>query len=193
MTGTLEVICGPMFSGKSEELIRKIKRILIAKKEAVVFKHALDSGRYDISKVVSHSGASLEALPVENAAMMLEKLNEIEKRKNIDVIGIDEGNFFDDDIIDVLDGLVKKGKHVVVAGLDKDFRGETFGPMGELLAKADYVTKLDAICMKCGSLATMTQRILNGKVPHYNDPVKIVGASDKYEARCRRCHEVRRE
>jgi len=189
MSGTIEVICGPMFAGKSEELIRRIKRLLIAKKTALIFKHALDT-RYDDKKIVAHSGASLDAIPVKDSKELLEILR---RKDHVDVVGIDEANFFDDGIIRVVDDLAKEGRHVFVAGLDKDFRGEPFGPMATLLAKADYVSKLDAICMRCGSLATMTQRIVNDKIPHYNDPVKVVGASEKYEARCRKCHRIMKD
>lgn len=181
----IEIVCGPMFSGKSEELIRRLKRIQIAKKRVLAFKHASDD-RYNDANISSHTGAVFKALPVKSAA---EIAAYIEKEKP-DVVGIDEAQFFDEKIIDVIENAAKNGVYVIAAGLDKDFRGEAFGCMAVLLAKADYVTKLDAVCMKCGKSATMSQRNINGAPAKYNDPVTLVGADDKYEARCRRCHEV---
>ncbi|MFC2143046.1 thymidine kinase [Candidatus Aenigmatarchaeota archaeon] len=183
----LEVICGPMFCGKSEELIRRLKRIQIAKKKIIAFKPSIDD-RYDKTRIASHSGAFIDAVAIDTTKESIESI--VEKSKDADVVGIDEIQFFDDHIINIVDFLIDGGKEVVVAGLDKDFRKEPFGPMPMLLAKADYVIKLDAICVKCGELATTTQRIIEGKPAKYSDPIKLVGQKDKYEARCRKCHEI---
>ncbi len=184
---TVEIICGPMFSGKSEELIRRLKRLKIGRKKVIAFKPVIDN-RYCGDKIVSHSGGGIEAVSVKTTG----DIKIIVDKQQPDVIGIDEVQFFDDAILAAIDGFASSGINVIAAGLDKDFRGEPFGPMPLLLAKADYVTKLDAVCVKCGSAATLTQRVIDGVVAHYNDPVTLVGKDDKYEARCRKCHEVRR-
>ena len=183
--GWLEVISGCMFAGKTEELIRRIKVLELAKKEIMVFKPAIDD-RYSKTKIVSHAGSSVESYIVESSKEILEMV-----KPATQVVAIDEVQFFDDDVCVVCDKLANKGIRVICAGLDTDFRGEPFGPMGRLLTQAEFVTKLTAVCMKCGSPATRTQRIINGVPASYNDPTILVGASENYEARCRQCHEVR--
>ena len=184
--GSIEVVCGSMFSGKTDELIRRLIRATIAKQKVQVFKPAIDV-RYAVEKVTSHAGANYEAIPVANAAEILAKLD-----KDTTVVGIDEAQFFDLEIADIAQELATRGIRVLVAGLDMDFRGEPFGPMPLILAKAERVDKLHAICMVCGDDASRTQRLVNGKPAKYNDPVVIVGASELYEARCRAHHEVPR-
>ena len=186
--GWIEVVTGSMFSGKSEELIRRVRRAKYANQEVVVFKHASDK-RYDDIKVASHSQLFIEAIPAESAEE-IERLLE-EKYSHIKVIGIDEVQFFGGDIVELCQKLADSGKRVIVAGLDQDFRGEAFKPMDELMAKADYVDKFNAICAVCGNPASRTQRLVNGEAAYYDDPVVMVGASESYEARCRKCHEVR--
>lgn len=179
--GRLEVVCGSMFSGKSEELIRRIKRAQIAKQQVVMFKHSLDD-RTTNEFIASHDGNKFEAIPIEHAATILAVVE-----KDIDVIGIDEVQFFPTEIINVICTLVDHGKRVVAAGLDLDFRGIPFGPMPILMAIADETIKLKAICMVCGEEAHLTQRIVNGKPANYDDPVILVGAQESYQARCRNC------
>lgn len=183
-SGWVEVICGSMFSGKSEELIRRVRRATYGNLSVRVFKPALDS-RYAKDSVVSHNGASTIARPVNNSQEILEHID-----GNVDLIGIDEVQFFDESIIDVADELANKGIRVIIAGLDTDFRGEPFGPMPKLMALGESVTKLNAICPVCGSPASRTQRLINGKPASYDDPVILVGASESYEPRCRHHHEV---
>lgn len=182
--GWMEFICGSMFSGKSEELIRRIKRAGYAKQNVQVFKPVIDE-RYSGIAVVSHNGNQTEAEAVKDSSEILQKVN-----NDTDVVAIDEIQFFDDNIIQVCDELSNKGIRVICAGLDQDFRGEPFGPSPIILAKAEFVTKLQAICVNCGSPASRTQRLINGKPAHYSDPIIKVGASESYEARCRHCHEV---
>ena len=182
--GWLETISGCMFAGKTEELIRRIKVLEFAKKEILVFKPAIDN-RYSNSRIVSHAGSSVESYVVNDAKEILSIVKD-----NTEVVAIDEAQFFADNICDVCDILARRGIRVMVAGLDTDFRGEPFGPMPKLMAEAEFVTKLTAICNKCGAPATRTQRIVNGKPAHYKDPIILVGASESYEARCRMCHEV---
>ncbi len=183
-TGWIEAITGSMYCGKSEELIRRIRRAKIAKQEVQVFKPIIDN-RYHKANVVSHNGEQMEAIPVDHPDQILQRLN-----LDIDVVAIDEIQFFDDQIVEVCEQLADKGIRVIVAGLDRDFRGESFGPMPKLLAYAEYVDKLHAICVKCGNPASRTQRLINGEPANYNDPVILVGAQEVYEARCRGCHEV---
>jgi len=182
--GYVEVICGCMFAGKTEELIRRVKVLEYAKKNIMVFKPAIDN-RYSDTRVVSHAGSSVESMIIENAIEILEYIKE-----NTEVVAIDEVQFFDNEIIEVIDILATKGLRVMVAGLDSDFKGEPFGVMPHLMTTAEFVTKLTAICTKCGVPATRTQRIINGKPANYKDPIIMVGASESYEARCRHCHEV---
>ncbi len=182
--GYIEVISGCMFAGKTEELIRRIKVLEFAKKNVLVFKPALDN-RYSDTKVVSHGGSAVDSIVVENAVAILDYV-----REDTDVVAIDEVQFFDNDIMLVCDYLAKKGVRVMAAGLDTDFRAEPFGVMPQLITDAEFVTKLTAVCMKCGAPATRTQRLVNGKPASYHDPIILVGASESYEARCRHCHEV---
>jgi len=182
--GWIELICGGMFAGKTEELIRRVKRAQIAKQKVQVFKPSLDD-RYAIEKVTSHNGVHLEATVVRNAREILDLVD-----PDTAVVAIDEAQFFDWEIADVCNALADSGKRVIVAGLDMDFRGEPFGPVPLLIAEAEVVDKLHAICVVCGAPASRTQRLIDGKPANYNDPVILVGASEVYEARCRRCHQV---
>lgn len=185
--GWIEVISGCMFAGKTEELIRRINVLSYAKKNIVVFKPKIDN-RYSDSEIVSHSGAKVPCLVVEKAQDILKKIGD-----DVEVVAIDEVQFFDEDIIEVCEYLADKGIRVMVAGLDKDFRGESFGVMPELLTRAEFVTKLTAVCAKCGAPATRTQRLVNGKPAGFEDPIVLVGASERYEPRCRHCHQVLNE
>ncbi|GAB4505646.1 MAG: thymidine kinase [Anaerolineales bacterium] len=185
-TGSIEVICGSMFSGKTDELIRRLVRATIARQKVQVFKPAIDV-RYAVEKVTSHAGANFDAIPIENAADIRTRIE-----PDTTVVAVDEAQFFDDEIVDVAQELAGHGVRVIVAGLDMDFRGEPFGPMPLLMAKAEKVDKLHAICMVCGGEASRTQRLVNGQPARYNDPVVIVGASELYEARCREHHQVPR-
>ncbi|HET6785917.1 MAG TPA: thymidine kinase [Erysipelotrichaceae bacterium] len=182
--GYIEVISGCMFAGKTEELIRRIKTLEFAKKNVLVFKPAIDN-RYSNTKVVSHAGSSVESIVVPDARSILDFVKD-----DTDVIAIDEIQFFDEDVLLVCDYLAKKGKRVMCAGLDTDFRAEPFGVMPRLITDAEFVTKLTAVCMKCGAPATRTQRLVNGKPAKFTDPIIMVGAAEAYEARCRHCHEV---
>jgi thymidine kinase len=184
--GSVEVICGSMFSGKTDELIRRLVRATIAKQKVQVFKPAIDV-RYAVEKVTSHAGANFDAIPVEKAADIRAKLD-----ADTTVVGIDEAQFMDAEVVVIARELADRGLRVLVAGLDQDFRGEPFGPMPALMSHAERVDKLHAICMVCGDEASRTQRLVNGKPARYDDPVVIVGASEMYEARCRRHHEVPR-
>lgn len=185
--GSVEVICGSMFCGKTEELIRRLRRARIARQKVQVFKPAMDN-RYDEMKVTSHSGLDVDASPVVSPEDILEILD-----AETTVVGIDEVQFFDPEIVGVVESLADKGLRVIVTGLDMDFRGEPFGCMPQLMARAERVDKLHAICMKCGGLASRTQRLVDGKPVHYDDPVVVVGAQELYEARCRQHHEVPRD
>jgi len=184
--GSIEVVCGSMFSGKTDELIRRLVRATIAKQKVQVFKPAIDV-RYAVEKVTSHAGANYSAIPVESAADIRERVDE-----DTTVVAIDEAQFFDPEIVEIAQELAGQGIRVIVAGLDMDFRGEPFGPMPTIMAKAEKVDKLHAICMTCGNEASRTQRLVNGKPARYDDPVVIVGASELYEARCRKHHQVPR-
>jgi thymidine kinase len=175
-----------MFSGKTDELIRRLVRATIAKQKVQVFKPAIDV-RYAVEKVTSHAGSQYDAIPVANASDIRGKLD-----SDTTVVGIDEAQFFDPAIAEVAQELASRGIRVIVAGLDMDFRGEPFGPMPLILAKAERVDKLHAICMVCGDEASRTQRLVNGEPAKYDDPVVIVGAAELYEARCRAHHEVPR-
>jgi len=185
-TGSIEVVCGSMFSGKTEELIRRLVRATIAKQKVQVFKPAVDV-RYAAEKVTSHTGANFDAIPVEMATDIHERVED-----DTTVVAMDEVQFFDSEIVDVSQKLAERGVRVIVAGLDMDFRGEPFGPIPTLMSTAEKVDKLHAICMTCGHEASRTQRLVNGKPARYDDPVVIVGASELYEARCREHHQVPR-
>ncbi len=182
--GWIEVICGSMFSGKSEELIRRIRRAQFAKQNIAVFKPAIDN-RYSEEAVVSHNGTTLLAVPVASAADIRAHVTD-----DCDVIAIDEAQFFDEGIVDAVMELADHGFRVIVAGLDQDFRGEPFGPMPRLMAVAEMVTKLQAVCTVCGSPSSRTQRLINGKPAGVDDPIILVGASEAYEPRCRMHHDV---
>ena len=182
--GFLEVISGCMFAGKTEELIRRIKVLEFAKKKIIVFKPQIDN-RYSDNLVVSHAGSSVESIAINTAKEILEHVKE-----DTEVVAVDEVQFFDNDIIEICDLLARRGKRVMVAGLDTDFRGEPFSMMPSLITQAEFVTKLTAVCVKCGAPATRTQRIVDGKPANYNDPIVLIGAAESYEARCRHCHEV---
>ena len=182
--GWIEVICGSMFSGKSEELIRRVRRAQFAKQQIAVFKPEIDD-RYSEEAVVSHNGTTVIANPVASSAHIIEF-----DKSQYDIIGIDEAQFFDEGIVETVMALADEGFRVIIAGLDQDFRGEPFGPMPRLMAIAEHVTKLQAVCMDCGSPASRTQRLINGMPAGYDDPIILVGASEAYEARCRKHHEV---
>ncbi len=184
--GWIEVVCGSMFSGKTEELIRRVNRAIIAKQKVQVFKPVIDT-RYAHQKVTSHSGAQFVATAVADAAELLSKLD-----PETEVVAIDEAQFFDWSIAELCNDLADCGLRVIVAGLDMDFRGEPFGPMPVLMAQAEQVDKLQAICQVCGAPASRTQRLINGQPAAYDDPVILVGAKEVYEARCRECHKVSR-
>ncbi|MCF6138924.1 thymidine kinase [Pseudalkalibacillus berkeleyi] len=182
--GWVELICGSMFSGKSEELIRRVRRATFGKQNVQVFKPMIDD-RYSKEEVVSHNGTSVIALPVKNSS-------EISNIVSFDteVVAIDEVQFFDEEIVEVIQQLANSGKRVIVAGLDQDFRGEPFSVVPDLLALSESITKLHAVCLVCGSPASRTQRLIDDKPASYNDPIILVGASESYEPRCRHCHQV---
>jgi len=184
--GSIEVITGSMFSGKTDELIRRLVRATIAKQKVQVFKPAVDV-RYAVEKVTSHTGSNFDAIPVRKASDICQRLE-----ADTTVVGIDEAQFFDEEVIVVARELAGRGARLIVAGLDMDFRGEPFGPMPVLMAQAERVDKVQAICMICGEPASRTQRLVNGKPARYDDPVVIVGAAEMYEARCRAHHVVPR-
>ncbi len=177
-SGSIEVICGPMFSGKTEELIRRVRRAQIARQKVQIFKPAIDD-RYHESQVVSHSSLTVEAVPVEGSIDILKRLYDTTR-----IVAIDEIQFFDPTIAQVVKKLARRGIRVICAGLDQDFRGRPFGPMPELLCIADSVNKVNAICTVCGSAATKTfrKRSEGGKL---NEDQVVVGEADVYEARCR--------
>lgn len=182
--GHIELICGSMFSGKTEELIRRLRRAVIARQQVQVFKPALDD-RYHGEKVTSHNGLNFEAQPVSYAEEVSERLV-----PETTVVAIDEVQFFDDDVVALCESLADQGLRVICAGLDTDFRGAPFGPMPALMARAEHVDKLHAICVVCGNEASRTQRLIDGRPAAYDDPIVLVGAAEVYEARCRQCHRV---
>lgn len=182
--GNIEVICGPMFAGKTEELIRRVKRMQFAKKEFIVFKPKIDN-RYSLDEVVSHSKIKCKAVNISNPKELLKYL-----RPELQAVVIDEIQFFDESLLDIIDELANGGMRVICAGLDSDFRRKPFGIIPKLLAMAENITKLTAICSCCGEEATLTQRIVNGQPPYEDDPVILVGATECYEPRCRKCHQV---
>ena len=181
--GWVEVICGPMFSGKSEEMIRRLRRAKIAGQRVVILKPRIDD-RYDATDVVSHAGARMRAVPIASAVEVAERA------QGFEVVGIDEVQFLDETIVDHALALADGGVRVVVAGLDQDFRRLPFGPMPELLSHAEFVDKLQAVCHRCGGPATTTQRLVDGQPAPYSGDTVIVGAAEQYEARCRDCHEA---
>ena len=185
--GWVEAICGSMFSGKTEEMIRRVRRARIARQQVQVFKPAIDN-RYAVEEVKSHNGLGVDAIPVGSTAEMLANL-----RPETEVIGIDEVQFFDEPIASVVQDLANRGIRVIVAGLDMDFRGEPFGPVPQIMAEAEHVDKLHAICVVCGAEASRTQRLIDGRPAAYDDPIILVGGSESYEARCRHCYEIPRK
>lgn len=184
--GQITVICGSMFAGKSEELIRRARRALYARRKVQVFKPAIDN-RYDEERVVTHMGVAHEAIPVSSISDLRKRLD-----PQTDVVCIEEAQFFDASIAQLAVELADRGVEVILAGLDQDFRREPFGPMPNLLALADEVVKLRAICMKCGATASHTYRQIDGRPAHRDDPIILIGATESYEARCRNCHELRK-
>lgn len=182
--GWIEVICGCMFAGKTEELIRRINVLSYARKNILVFKPKIDD-RYSTTGIASHAGSKVPCIVISEAKEILNHVN-----YDTDVVAIDEVQFFDEDVVDICEYLADSGLRVMVAGLDKDFRGEPFGVLPDLLTRAEFVTKLTAVCAKCGAPATRTQRIINGKPASFNDPIVLVGAKEAYEPRCRHCHEI---
>ena len=176
-----------MFSGKSEEVIRRVRRAMIARKRVQVFKSHLD-GRYaGIYAISSHDGRSVEAVPVDSSAQIAQSLDPMAQ-----VIAIDEAQFLDNAIVELTTSLAARGRRVIVAGTDTDFRGEPFGPMPQLMAVAEVVDKRHAICVLCGSPASRNQRLVEGRPARYDSPVIQVGGTESYEARCRACHQVPR-
>lgn len=183
--GWIELICGSMFSGKTEEMLRRLRRAEIARKQIQIFKPQIDQ-RYGLDRVASHNGVSREdAIVIRDAQEILQHL-----APDAEVIAIDEVQFFDWAVADVCTQLADQGRRVIAAGLDQDFRGEPFGPMPLLLALAERVDKLNAICVCCGAAASRTQRLIDGRPARYDDPIIFVGGSESYEARCRRCHQI---
>ncbi|MCK9235873.1 MAG: thymidine kinase [Acholeplasmataceae bacterium] len=182
--GFIEVVCGPMFAGKTEELIRRIKRLEYAKQSVLVFKPKIDT-RYVVNEIVSHNLSKKPSIIIENSAEILNYVTD-----ETDAVVIDEVQFFDLGVVEIAEGLADRGIRVIVGGLDRNFRGEPFGPMPDLLARAEFVTKLTAICVKSGLPATRTQRIIDGKPANYSDPLILVGANESYEPRSRHYHEV---
>jgi len=186
-TGWIEIITGPMFAGKSEELLRRINRLKYAKKNFLVFKPKIDN-RYKEDEVVSHEKRSYKAYSISKSNEILKYIT-----CDLDAICIDEIQFFDEDIILICESLANRGIRVIVAGLDTDFKGDPFPISASLLARAEEITKLTAICSKCGKEASRTQRLVDGKVPSSDDPIILIGAKESYEPRCRHCHEVNRK
>ena len=183
--GWVEVICGVMFSGKSEELMRRVRRATLARRSVQVFKSHLDERYGGIQSIGSHDGGRVDAVPISSSLEIAEHV-----RDDVDVVAVDEVQFLDDGIVDVANVLADHGVRVILAGTDMDFRGEPFGPIGSLLAVAETVTKLHAICVRCGNLATRNQRLINGHPAPAEGPTIQVGGLESYEARCRQCHEV---
>lgn len=183
--GWIEVVTGVMFSGKSEELMRRVRRAIIARRRVQVFKSHLDDRYSGIRHVASHDGERIEALPVSTSLDVAQRV-----REDTQVVAVDEVQFLDDGIVRVADDLADRGLRVILAGTDMDFRGRPFGPIGPLLAIAEHIDKLHAICVVCGDLATRNQRLIDGKPAPAEGPTIQVGGSESYEARCRACHEV---
>ncbi|HEX5179868.1 MAG TPA: thymidine kinase [Gemmatimonadaceae bacterium] len=186
-SGWIEVIAGVMFSGKSEELIRRVRRAIIARKKVQVFKSHLDDRYNGALTVVSHDGRSVDAEPVDASLQIAQRISPL-----VDVVAIDEAQFLDAGIVELATVLAARGIRVIVAGTDTDFRGEPFGAMPQLMAVAEVVDKLHAICVICGGAASRNQRLLGGKPARYDSPTIMVGGHESYEARCRHCHQVPR-
>ncbi|MFN2571390.1 MAG: thymidine kinase [Gemmatimonadales bacterium] len=186
--GWIEVISGVMFSGKSEELIRRVRRAVIARKHVQVFKSHLDARYAGLFSVSSHDGVTVEAEPVDSSDEIGRRL-----REPTEVVAIDEAQFLDDGIIDLSNRLANRGVRVILAGTDVDFRGLPFGPMPTLMCIAEVVDKFQAICVVCGGPATRNQRLVNGKPALWESPIIMVGGRESYEARCRHCHKIPRQ
>jgi len=186
--GWIEVIAGVMFSGKSEELLRRVRRAMIARKRVQLFKSHLDDRYAGLFAVSSHDGRTASAVPIDSSAQISLRLD-----PTAQVIAIDEAQFLDAGIVDLATSLAARGRRVILAGTDTDFRGEPFGPMPQLMAVAEVVDKLHAICVLCGSPASRNQRLIGGQPARYDSPTIMVGAADSYEARCRACHQVPRK
>jgi thymidine kinase len=185
--GWIEVVTGVMFSGKSEELIRRVRRALIARKRVQLFKSALDDRYAGLDRISSHDGAGVDAVPIRSGLELARLAHPATQ-----VFGIDEVQFLDDGVVEVVSMLADRGARVVLAGTDMDFRGEPFGPIPRLLTLAETVDKLHAICVVCGGAATRNQRLVDGEPAPYEAPTIQVGGAESYEARCRRCHQVPR-
>jgi thymidine kinase len=183
--GWIEVIAGVMFSGKSEELIRRVRRSLIAKKRVQVFKSHLDDRYSGVYAVGSHDGRTIEAVPVDSTSQIALRLDPLAQ-----VVAIDEVQFLDPAIVGLANSLANRGRRVILAGTDTDFRGEPFGPMPQLMCVAEVVDKLHAICVLCGAPATRNQRLIDGKPARCDSPQVMVGGAEAYEARCRNCHKI---
>jgi thymidine kinase len=186
--GSIEVIAGVMFSGKSEELIRRVRRALIARRRVQVFKSHLDARYGGVNRVSSHTGVAIDAMPVDSAGDIARQVH-----PSTEVVAIDEAQFLSEGLVEVVTWLAERGVRVIVAGTDTDFRGLPFGRMGDLMAVAEEVQKLQAICVVCGDLASRNQRLLDGRPARWDSPTIMVGGTESYEARCRRCHRVPRQ
>jgi len=185
--GWIEIITGPMFAGKTEELIRRIRRLEYAKKNILVFKPEIDT-RYEKEYLTSHNKNKAKSISIKEAKEIMQHIDD-----TVDVVAIDEVQFLDEEIIPIVDFLATNGVRVIINGLDMDFRGEPFSMMPTLLSMAEYIDKLSAVCLSCGQPATRTQRIIDGKPAKYYDPIVLIGAEENYEARCRQCHKVYRK
>lgn len=185
--GWIEIISGVMFSGKSEELLRRVRRAIIARKKVQVFKSHIDDRYAGVHRIATHDGVMAEALPVDTAGEIMRRV-----RPDTEVVAIDEAQFLDAGIVDVATALANRGVRVMLAGTDTDFRGEPFGAMPQLMAVAELVDKLHAICVVCGEPACRNQRLVDGRAAGYESPTILVGGSESYEARCRHCHDVPR-
>ncbi len=184
--GWIEVVCGPMFAGKTEELIRRVKRMDFAKKKYLIFKPTIDN-RYAISEVVSHNQRKVKAINISSSKEIYNYITE-----DIEAVLIDEVQFFDEDVVEICRELADRGLRVICTGLDCDFRGNPFPIVASLLAMSENITKLTAICVCCGNEATKTQRIINGNPAKYDEPIILVGEKESYEPRCRKCHVIKR-
>lgn len=185
--GWIEVISGVMFSGKSEELIRRVRRAVIARRKVQVFKSHLDARYAGIYQVSTHDGRTVEAIPVDTTEQIAGRIE-----SDTEVVGIDEAQFLDSGIVPLTTSLAQRGLRVIIAGTDMDFRGEPFGSMPQLMAVAELVDKLHAICVICGGPASRNQRLIEGRPARYDSPTIMVGGDESYEARCRACHRVPR-
>ena len=186
--GSIELLAGVMFSGQSEELIRRVRRAIIARRSVQVFKSHLDARYAGLVHVSSHDGREVEAVPIDTSAEIFRQV-----RPDTEIVAIDEAQFLDEEIVTVVTALAERGVRVILAGTDTDFRGEPFGSMGALMAVAEEVTKLRAICVVCGELACRNQRLVDGKPARWDSPIVMVGGRESYEARCRHCHRVPRK